>query len=183
MSSGALFLMGVFTVTVLIDMPIAFGLVLSCLAYLAVYDSAPLMVAAQQYVVGLDSFTLLAIPLFILAAQLMNGAGLTQRIVRLCAAIVGDIKGGLAVVAVLACLMFGALSGSGRGRRGRHRQPAAAGRECSGYDKGFPALVGSAGASPPSFRPARADRTAPSPTPRWASCAMAGIIPGLVSCR
>ncbi len=46
-----------------------------------------------------------AIPLFILAAQLMNGAGLTQRIVRLCAAIVGDIKGGLAVVAVLACLI------------------------------------------------------------------------------
>ena len=113
MSSGAIFLMGVFTITVLIDMPIAFGLVLSCLAYLAIYDSAPMMVAAQQYVVGLDSFTLLAIPLFILAAQLMNGAGLTQRIVRLCAAIVGDIKGGLAVVAVLACLMFGALSGSG----------------------------------------------------------------------
>ncbi|KAG1531677.1 hypothetical protein G6F50_016568 [Rhizopus delemar] len=113
MSSGAIFLMGVFTITVLIDMPIAFGLVLSCLAYLAIYDSAPMMVAAQQYVVGLDSFTLLAIPLFILAAQLMNGAGLTQRIVRLCAAIVGDIKGGLAGVAVLACLMFGALSGSG----------------------------------------------------------------------
>lgn len=41
MSSGALFLMGVFTITVLIDMPIAFGLVLSCLAYLAVYDAAP----------------------------------------------------------------------------------------------------------------------------------------------
>ena len=58
MSTGALFLMGVFAVTVVIDMPIAFGLVLSCLAYLAVYDSAPMMVAAQQYVVGLDSFTL-----------------------------------------------------------------------------------------------------------------------------
>src|SRR3546814_20066906 len=101
MSMGALFLMGVFTITVLIDMPIAFGLVLSCLAYLAVYDAAPMMVAAQQYVVGLDSFTLLAIPLFILAAQLMNGAGLTQRIVRLCAAIGGDIKGGLAAVAGL----------------------------------------------------------------------------------
>ncbi|KGD86788.1 C4-dicarboxylate ABC transporter permease [Achromobacter sp. RTa] len=156
MSSGALFLMGVFTVTVLIDMPIAFGLVLSCLAYLAVYDSAPMMVAAQQYVVGLDSFTLLAIPLFILAAQLMNGAGLTQRIVRLCAAIVGDIKGGLAVVAVLACLMFGALSGSGVAdvvAIGSLLLPAMA---RSGYDKGFScALVGSAGATstiiPPSI--------------------------------
>ena len=156
MSTGAIFLMGVFAVTVLIDMPIAFGLVLSCLAYLAVYDAAPLMVAAQQYVSGLDSFTLLAIPLFILAAQLMNGAGLTQRIVRLCAAIVGDIKGGLAVVAVLACLLFGALSGSGVAdvvAIGSLLLPAMA---RSGYDKGFScALVGSAGAAstiiPPSI--------------------------------
>jgi len=156
MSTGALFLMGVFTVTVLIDMPIAFGLVLSCLAYLAVYDTAPMMLAAQQYVSGLDSFTLLAIPLFILAAQLMNGAGLTQRIVRLCAAVVGDIRGGLAVVAVLACLMFGALSGSGVAdviAIGSLLLPAMA---RSGYDKGFScALVGSAGAAstiiPPSI--------------------------------
>ena len=156
MSMGALFLMGVFTVTVLIDMPIAFGLVLSCLAYLAVYDTAPMMLAAQQYVAGLDSFTLLAIPLFILAAQLMNGAGLTQRIVRLCAAIVGDIRGGLAVVAVLACMMFGALSGSGVAdviAIGSLLLPAMA---RSGYDKGFScALVGSAGAAstiiPPSI--------------------------------
>ncbi|MBV7486154.1 TRAP transporter large permease [Bordetella sp. BOR01] len=156
MSTGALFLMGVFTITVLIDMPIAFGLVLSCLAYLAVYDTAPMMLAAQQYVSGLDSFTLLAIPLFILAAQLMNGAGLTQRIVRLCAAIVGDIRGGLAVVAVLACLMFGALSGSGVAdvvAIGSLLLPAMA---RSGYDKGFScALVGSAGAAstiiPPSI--------------------------------
>jgi tripartite ATP-independent transporter DctM subunit len=156
MSSGALFLMAVFTVTVLIDMPIVFGLVLSCLAYLVIYDTAPLMVAAQQYVVGLDSFTLLAIPLFILAAQLMNSASLTQRIVRLCAAIVGDIQGGLAVVAVLACLMFGALSGSGVAdvvAIGSLLLPAMA---RSGYDKGFSAaLIGSAGATstiiPPSI--------------------------------
>src|SRR3546814_10991397 len=115
MSMGALFLMGVFTVTVLIDMPIAFGLVLSCLAYLAVYDTAPMMLAAQQYVSGLDSFTLLAIPLFILAAQLLNGAGLTQRLVRLCATIVGDQRGGRGAGAGLACLWFGALVGAGGG--------------------------------------------------------------------
>ena len=91
MSAGAYFLVGVFALTMLIDLPIAFGMVLAGLAYLTVFDAAPMTVAAQQYVVGLDSFTLLAIPLFLLAAHLMNGAGLTQRIVRLCAAIVGDI--------------------------------------------------------------------------------------------
>ena len=113
MSTGAIFLMSIFMLTMLIDLPIVYGMMLSGLLYLAVFDAAPVAVAAQQYVAGLDSFTLLAIPLFILAAQLMNGAGLTQRIVRLCAALVGDIKGGLAVVAVLSCLLFGALSGSG----------------------------------------------------------------------
>lgn len=156
MSSGALFLMGAFMLTMLVDLPIVYGMVLSGLAYLMLFDAAPVAVAAQQYVSGLDSFTLLAIPLFILAAQLMNGAGLTQRIVRLCAAIVGDIKGGLAVVAVMSCLVFGALSGSGVAdvvAIGSLLIPAM-GR--AGYDKGFScALVGCAGTTativPPSI--------------------------------
>ncbi|MCW5222196.1 TRAP transporter large permease [Verminephrobacter aporrectodeae] len=156
MSGGALFLMGVFMLTMLVDLPIVYGMVLSGLAYLAIFDTAPVAVAAQQYVSGLDSFTLLAIPLFILAAQLMNGAGLTQRIVRLCAAIVGDVKGGLAVVAVMSCLVFGALSGSGVAdvlAIGSLLLPAMA---RAGYDKGFScALVGCAGTSativPPSI--------------------------------
>ena len=156
MSAGAWFVVAVFCATLLIDMPIAYGLVLASVAYLVVFDTAPLMVAAQQYVVGLDSFTLLAIPLFVLAAHLMNSAGLTQRIVRLCSALVGDIKGGLAIVAVLACLLFGALSGSGVAdivAIGGLLLPAMA---RAGYDKGFSAaLVGSAGATstiiPPSI--------------------------------
>ncbi|MEP6971158.1 MAG: TRAP transporter large permease [Betaproteobacteria bacterium] len=156
MSGGAYFLIGVFALTMMLDLPIAFGMVLSGLAYLTVFDAAPMTVAAQQYVVGLDSFTLLAIPLFLLAAHLMNGAGLTQRIVRLCAAIVGDIQGGLAVVAVLACLLFGALSGSGVAdviAIGSLLLPAMA---RNGYDKGFScALIGCAGTTatiiPPSI--------------------------------
>lgn len=156
MSAGVYLLLGVFALTVVLDTPIALGLVVASLVYLSVFDTAPMMVAAQQYVSGLDSFTLLAIPLFILAARLMNSAGLTQRIVRLCAAIVGDIQGGLAIVAVLACLMFGALSGSGVAdviAIGGLLLPAMA---RAGYDKGFScALVGSAGATstiiPPSI--------------------------------
>lgn len=156
MSLGALALLGIFAVTLLIDVPVAFGLVLASVAYLLLFDAAPTMVAAQQFVSGLDSFTLLAIPLFVLAAQLMNSAGLTQRIVRLCAAIVGDVPGGLAIVAVLACMMFGALSGSGVAdvvAIGSLMLPTMAQR---GYDRGFSAaLVGCAGASstiiPPSI--------------------------------
>lgn len=146
MSIGVITLLAVFAVTILIDIPIAFGLILSSVVYLLIFDVAPLMVAAQQIVSGMDSFTLLAIPLFLLAAQLMNSAGLTEKIIRLCSALVGDIKGGLAVVAVLASMMFGALSGSGVAdvvAIGSVLLPA---MYRSGYDKGFScALLGCAG--------------------------------------
>ena len=69
MTSGVATLLGIFAVTVLLDMPIAFGLALASVAYLLTFETAPLMVAAQQLVAGLDSFTLLAIPLFLLAAS------------------------------------------------------------------------------------------------------------------
>ena len=76
MTPGVATLLVIFAVTVVLDMPIAFGLALASVAYLLIFETAPLMVAAQQLVAGLDSFTLLAIPLFLLAAQLMNAAGL-----------------------------------------------------------------------------------------------------------
>ena len=146
MTPGVATLLGIFAVTVLLDMPIAFGLALASVAYLLIFETAPLMVAAQQLVAGLDSFTLLAIPLFLLAAQLMNSAGLTIRIIRLCSAAVGDIKGGLAVVAVLASMLFGALSGSGVADVVAIGSVILPAMYRSGYGKGFScALLGCAG--------------------------------------
>jgi tripartite ATP-independent transporter DctM subunit len=146
MTPGVATLLSIFAVTVLLDMPIAFGLALASVAYLLIFESAPLMVAAQQLVAGLDSFTLLAIPLFLLAAQLMNSAGLTIRIIRLCSAAVGDIKGGLAVVAVLASMLFGALSGSGVADVVAIGSVILPAMYRSGYGKGFScALLGCAG--------------------------------------
>jgi tripartite ATP-independent transporter DctM subunit len=146
MTPGVATLLGIFAVTVLLDMPIAFGLALASVAYLLVFETAPLMVAAQQLIAGLDSFTLLAIPLFLLAAQLMNSAGLTIRIIRLCSAAVGDIKGGLAVVAVLASMVFGALSGSGVADVVAIGSVILPAMYRSGYGKGFScALLGCAG--------------------------------------
>lgn len=146
MSIGIITLLVTFALTILVDIPIAFGLALSSVVYLLIFDVAPMMVAAQQIVSGMDSFTLLAIPLFLLAAQLMNSAGLTEKIIKLCSAMVGDIKGGLAVVAVLASMLFGALSGSGVAdviAIGSVLLPA---MYRSGYDKGFScALMGCAG--------------------------------------
>jgi tripartite ATP-independent transporter DctM subunit len=111
-TAGVWVLVGLFLATLLIDVPIAFGLGLAALGYLLIFDAAPVIVVAQRMVGGLDSFPLLAIPLFLLAGNLMTGAGLTRRIVDLCVAVVGNMRGGLAAAAVLGCALFSALSGS-----------------------------------------------------------------------
>lgn len=113
MSPELMLLLGSFAVLVAIDAPIAVALGLASVAYLAVANLAPLMVVAQRTVAGIDSFTLLAIPLFLLAGLLMVRGGLAPRIVDLCAAIVGRRMGGLAIVMIVACMLFGSLSGSG----------------------------------------------------------------------
>lgn len=146
MSIGIWTLLGVFAVTVVADIPIAFGLGIAAVAYLMIFDAAPVMVAAHRMVAGIDSFALLAIPLFLLAGLLMGSCGLTRRVVRFCAAAVGDTKGGLAAVTVLACMLFGALSGSAVAdvvAIGSILLPAL--RE-AGYERGFScALLGCAG--------------------------------------
>ncbi|MGB3585302.1 MAG: TRAP transporter large permease subunit, partial [Tunicatimonas sp.] len=67
---------------------------------------------AQRMATGLNSFTLLAIPLFILAGQLMNTGGIASRLIEFAKVLVGRLPGGLAVVNVLANMLFGAISGS-----------------------------------------------------------------------
>lgn len=106
-------LFGVFALLIAVNLPIAVALGLSSVVYLLFSGVAPLILVAQRTIAGVDSFPLLAIPLFLLAGNLMHHGGLTERIVRLCAALVGSITGGLALVVVMACMMFGALSGSG----------------------------------------------------------------------
>lgn len=113
MSIGLFILLASFVLLVLIDAPIAVALGLSSVVYLLISDLAPLMIVAQRMVAGIDSFTLLAIPLFLLAGTLMVQGGLAPRIVAFCAAIVGRGTGGLAIVMIAACMMFGSLSGSG----------------------------------------------------------------------
>ncbi|MBL6455924.1 TRAP transporter large permease [Belnapia sp. T6] len=146
MTLGVWVLLAALTATLAIDVPVAFGLGLSALVYLLVFDAAPVVVVAQRMVGGLDSFPLLAIPLFLLAGNLMTGAGLTRRIADLCTAFVGHWRGGLGAAAVLGCGLFSALSGSSIAdvvAIGGILLPAMARQ---GYPAGFScALLGSAG--------------------------------------
>ncbi|WP_134681838.1 TRAP transporter large permease [Paracoccus ravus] len=113
MSFELALLLGTFVFLVLIDAPIAVALGLASVLYLFIADLAPMMVVAQRMIAGIDSFTLLAIPLFLMAGMLMVQGGLAPRIVNLCAALVGRSTGGLAIVMIAACMLFGSLSGSG----------------------------------------------------------------------
>lgn len=101
-----------FFVLVLINIPIAFALGIATLITLIASDTLPINSLVTRAFVGVDSFTLLAIPFFIVAGEIMNACGITERIVTLSQAIVGHIRGGLAHVTIVSNMFFSGISGS-----------------------------------------------------------------------
>jgi tripartite ATP-independent transporter DctM subunit len=102
----------VFAVTLCLNMPVAFSLGTTALIYLLFYGGVPLSVIPQRMLAGVDSFILLAVPLFILGGALMETAGISQRIVDLAMVIVGRMRGGLGQVVVVTEILFSGISGS-----------------------------------------------------------------------
>ncbi len=107
---GAL-LFGIFLVVILFGVPIGFCMGFMSVVALTVGDG-PLVSLSQKMFGGVNNFTYLAIPLFILAGEIMSRCGLTMSIVKFCDALVGHIRGGLAHVNILASMMFAGISGS-----------------------------------------------------------------------
>ena len=95
-----------------LGVPIAFALLTSGVAMMWHLDLFDAQILAQNLINGADSFPLLAVPFFMLAGEIMNVGGLSQRIVNLALALVGHVKGGLGYVAVMAACLMAALSGS-----------------------------------------------------------------------
>ena len=96
-----------------LGVPVAISLGLSSIIFLLIYSDGSLASMAQTLFSAFDGhYTLLAIPFFILASSFMSTGGVALRIIRFAIAVVGHIKGGLAIASVLACMMFAALSGS-----------------------------------------------------------------------
>ena len=100
-----------FLVLLLIGVPIAFSLGLSSLFYLFT-NNIPLTVISQKFYSGMDSFTLLCIPGFMLAGALMNGGGITRRILNFCNSFLGHFRGSLALVNIVASMVFAGISGT-----------------------------------------------------------------------
>jgi tripartite ATP-independent transporter DctM subunit len=101
-----------FLVTAALGLPLAFTLVLTSATYLVGIGGVSLTILPIKLLGGVDSFVLLAIPLFILAGALMESGAISERIVDLAMAIVGRVRGGLAMVVVVAEVLFSGISGS-----------------------------------------------------------------------
>ncbi len=103
-----------FLILLAIGVPIAWTLGIAALfTLLMTMESVTAITAlAQQFLTSLDSFTLLAIPFFILAGQVMNQGGIATRLIRFAKNIVGSLPGGLAHINVVAAMLFGAIAGS-----------------------------------------------------------------------
>ena len=109
----AVALFSILLVAIAMSIPIGITLGIATVIVMGFSSDIPLMMIAQKSVTGLDSFPLLAIPFFILAGALMCTGGISRRLVALAESLVGYIVGGLAMVTVLACMFFAAISGSG----------------------------------------------------------------------
>jgi C4-dicarboxylate transporter DctM subunit len=96
-----------------INVPIAWSMAIAAAVYMAFGPHVPLQGLVQRMIGGIDTFPLLAIPFFILAGNLMNTGGITDRLVRFAKALVGHITGGLAHVVVVSNMIMAGMSGSG----------------------------------------------------------------------
>ncbi len=107
----ALVLLGSFMVLILIGMPVAYSLGLAALIG-AVWIELPLDAVMIQIASGVNKFSLLAIPFFVLAGAIMAEGGMSRRLVAFASVLVGFVRGGLSLVNILASTFFGAISGS-----------------------------------------------------------------------
>ncbi|QDH68893.1 TRAP transporter large permease [Marilutibacter alkalisoli] len=104
-------LFGVFMLLLLLGVPVAYSLAAAALVVL-LYLDLPSIVLVQQVGAGIGTASLIAIPLFIFAGELMMRGGISDRLISLAAALVGRIRGGLGQVSILSSLFFGGVSGS-----------------------------------------------------------------------
>ncbi|MBN7786158.1 TRAP transporter large permease [Ponticoccus gilvus] len=108
---GLTVLLGLFALCVVLGVPVAFALGIAALAAFA-YEGLPLMIGFQRIVSGINVFSLMAIPFFIFAGELMFHGGIAMRLVRFASAAVGAVRGGLGIVNVFSSMLFGGISGS-----------------------------------------------------------------------
>jgi len=99
-------------ILLVLGVPIAYAVGISSLAYFAAYEPTMMGILPERIFAGFSSYTLIALPLFILMGFLMNEAGITARLIDFCMMFIGRLRGGLGLVNVGASMIFGGISGS-----------------------------------------------------------------------
>ena len=130
----------VFLITLFLGFPVAICLALTATAGLLFHD-LPLIVVVQRMFQGFNSFSLLAVPFFVLAGELMNKCGITQRLIDFSYMLVGRIPGGLAHANIAASMFFGGISGSAVADTAAIGSIMVPGMVKNGYHPGFSAAV------------------------------------------
>lgn len=176
-------MLAVFFVLLLINVPVATVMGISSVIYLLL-DGKDLLIVTQRMFAGVDSFTLMAIPLYIFAGEIMNRCGITKRIFNLASELVGFLPGGLALVNVLASTLFAGISGSTSADVASLGVMEIAGMTESGYSRPYSTAITCASATIGSIIPPSILMVLYSSL-TGVSCGklfVAGMIPGILVC-
>lgn len=173
----------VFLILLVLGFPIAFSLGISAFIYI-LFSDLPLMVIPQKMYAGIDVFVLLSIPGFILAGNLMNASGITNRIIKFCNALLGHIRGGLGLANVGASLLFGGISGTAIADTASIGSVMIPAMKKEGYDMAFScAVTASSSTIGPIIPPSLPMIIAATLTGlSVGKLFMAGIVPGILLC-
>ena len=179
----AFILLGSFIVLILIGMPVAYALGLSALIG-AWWIDIPLQAMMIQVASGVNKFSLLAIPFFVLAGAIMAEGGMSRRLVAFAGVLVGFVRGGLSLVNIMASTFFGAISGSSVADTASVGSVLIPEMERKGYPREFSTAVTVSGSvqallTPPSHNSVLYSLAAGG-TVSIASLFMAGVMPGLL---
>lgn len=174
-------LLGTFFLLLFMGVPISFAVGVASIASV-LYIDLPISLIAQRMLTGIDSFSLLAIPFFVLAGSLMNTGGIAKRLLDFASCLVGYIRGGLAMVNIVTSMFFGGISGSAVADTVAIGTPIIPAMHKQGYDLGFSAAVTAASSTigiiiPPSIPMIVYGVTAGQSI---GSMFMAGMIPGIL---
>jgi tripartite ATP-independent transporter DctM subunit len=130
-----------------IGLPVAWSMAVAAAAYMVLVPHISLIAAFQSMVRGLDNFPLLAVPFFILAGNLMNSGGITDRLVAFARVLVGSITGGLAHTVVVVNMIMAGMSGSGTADAAATGSVLIPAMKQSGYEPPFSAAIVGAAAT------------------------------------
>ena len=128
-------------VLVIVEVPVAFAMTISAFLFLVLDGQVPLQIVVQRIAPGLDSFPLLAIPLFVLAGNILNSAGIAHRIFDFALALFGHIRGSLAHVNVVASIIFAGMSGVAQADAAGLGTIEIEAMERNGFERDFSAAV------------------------------------------